>query len=289
MYTITEPHILICTRTGQPIPLAMQRLDLSGRILPIGAVIRVTHKFRCEHSDPMEALYVSMLPRGAALRRFKIKGKGFSVKSKLKKRGKACKDYEKGVDKGHLSSLAEVNDDGLVTLVVGQVRPGETVTVILEIVTGVEMSDRGLRFRYPFTIAQNYKSFARVVSDPREFGCVSNDLIMPNWKSSGKLHQVSFSLKVDGGLDIKSVSSPSHQIEVSSGKNPKVSLAGFGETPNKDLVLDVKYAKHGSVLFFDETWQGAGPQWTAVLPTKVFPSPSRPPGRSVSFLTSRVR
>lgn len=268
-----EPHTLVCVHTGRAIPLAMQRLDLSGKILPIGAVLRVTHKFRCEHSDPMEALYVSMLPRGAALRRFKIKGKGFSVESTLKKREKARKDYEKGVDKGHLSSLAEVSEDGLVTLAVGQVRPGETVTVVLEIVAGVDMSDRGLRFRYPFTIAQNYRSSARIVRDRREFQSVSSDLILPRWKSSGNLHQISFGLKVDGGLEVKSVSSPSHKIGVSSGKNPKVTLAGFGETPNRDLVLDVKYAKHGPVLFSDKVGEGPGPQWTAVLPTSLFPKP----------------
>ena len=50
-------NVLTNAATGEEIALAMQRLHLSGRASPAGALLRVTHAFKCEGDAPMEALY----------------------------------------------------------------------------------------------------------------------------------------------------------------------------------------------------------------------------------------
>ena len=123
-------------RTGndEPIRMSMQELHLTGRVLPIGATLSVRHVFVSGESAPIEVIYAFALPRDAALRQFQISGKDFSVTSELMDIKEAEHAYEEGIESGSLSTLSRVYQDGIVNLAVGNIRPGETVVVQLELV-----------------------------------------------------------------------------------------------------------------------------------------------------------
>jgi hypothetical protein len=57
--------------------------------------------------------------------------------------------------------LARPYGDGLMNLTVGNIGPKETVTVYLEILSGVEARDDGFRFRFPFSLAPAYHARAK--------------------------------------------------------------------------------------------------------------------------------
>lgn len=298
-------NILIDTQTGRAIDLAMQKLEVTGRIYPLGSFVRVTHRFRCLGTKPMEAIYVSALPTGGVVRRFKVKGENFEVDSKLEPRKKAREEYEKGMAGGHLSVLAETNQDGLVHLSVGQVQPDEEISVIMDVVVGVTTRDKGFQFRFPFTLAPNYHPQARMSATagggkmelPED---VFGDMILPEWKTGGfGLHEVSFNLQVCAGTNLMSVSSPSHRITVTPQVDGTmmVSLAGMGDTPNRDLVLDVAVPETQPLLFTDATLLGeeaegptvlpqGAPRWTALMPSTTFTKTNRQP-RKVCFVLDR--
>jgi Ca-activated chloride channel family protein len=134
--------------TGKAVNLSMQRLWLTGQILPAGARVVAQHVFRSEEDKTIEVIYSFPLPRDAALRRFRITGEGFEAHSELKETEAAVKAYEEGISRGSLSTLARQYGDGVVNLTVGNIRPKETVTVHLEILCGVELRDDGFRFRF---------------------------------------------------------------------------------------------------------------------------------------------
>lgn len=171
----------------RPLTLAMQRLWVTGQILPVGARILVQHTFRNGEEQPAEVVYAFMLPRDAALRRFEVRGDGFEAHSELKRVEEAVKEYEAGIEAGHLSTLARSYRDGVVNLSLGNLRKGDDVTVTLEILAGVEMRDDGLRFRFPFTLAPGYHSQARMI-DTRGLGEIEvpqgqfGDVILPTYK-----------------------------------------------------------------------------------------------------------
>src|SRR5437868_872892 len=122
---------VVQAQTGEEVSLAMQRLWLSGRVLAAGARLMVRHVFASQEKHPLEVIYSFALPRDAALRRFRVSGEGFSVRSELKPVAEAVKAYEAGIADGHLSTLARQYRDGVVNLSLGNIRPGETVTVSL--------------------------------------------------------------------------------------------------------------------------------------------------------------
>jgi len=77
--TETSAFIAMQAESGKPLRLAMQKLWLQGRVLPVGARIVVRHVFRSTETKPMEVIYAFALPRDAALRRFRVVGEGFNV------------------------------------------------------------------------------------------------------------------------------------------------------------------------------------------------------------------
>ena len=157
------------TSTGKPVDLSMQRLWLTGQVLPVGARLVVEHVFRSGEATSLEVIYAFPLPRDAALRSFRITGEGFEAHSELKPTEEAVRAYEQAIADGSLTALAREYGDGVVNLTVGNIRPRETVTVHLEILCGVELRDNGFRFRFPFTLSPTYYSQANaMVTAPGE-------------------------------------------------------------------------------------------------------------------------
>jgi Ca-activated chloride channel family protein len=227
----------------------MQQLFLMGRILPIGARLMVRHTFQCESARPLELIYTFPLPRDAALRKFRVSGKGFSIQSQLKPVSEAMKMYEQGIEGGHLSTLARQYPDGLTSLMLGNIRPGEQVTVNLEILAGVEIHDDGIRFRFPFTLSPSYHPKAKAVTIDAAAGEIElpeeefGDLILPQFRTDDtSLHQVGFGLSVRLSQAFKEISSPSHTLRTgwSSQQEVRVSLGQEADVPNRDLVLEVR-------------------------------------------------
>lgn len=303
MNIATAGNLLMNPQTGAEIPLAMQRMGLSGRVGPNGGVLKVTHHFQCKGIRPMEAVYVFQLPRGGALRKFLVKGKDFQIESQLSPRAEAKKTYEDGVEAGHLSTLAETNLDGVVTLAIGQVRPDETISVAVEIVGGVETRDEGYRFRFPFTLAPNYHSKAHAVATPTGGKMelpsdVFEDLVLPEWREDASgLHEVTFQMRVETDGKVGTVASPSHNITVQPNDDGTADLwlAGLHDQPDRDLVVDVTAKDSAVVVHTDESLAKGtpvpakfkdGPRWKISIPSNLVPQQQQAP-RRVCFVLDR--
>lgn len=279
---------------GKEVKLSMESLWLTGRILPVGARLVVVHTFRSAETQPMEVVYAFGLPRDAALRRFRITGPGFEVRSELQPVAKAVEAYERGVDEGHLSSLARVYRDGRVNLSVGNLRPGEWVKVFLEMVAGVELRSRGLRLRFPFTLAPCYHDQARAAETEPGVGELElpeegfGDILLPRYlEDPGSLHQVGFDLSVAFPGRVREVSSPSHALSVSGAGTAQVriGLARESDVPNRDLVLDVR-SSEPMPSCFGGVGSGGRSYFAAVVPPESFGQP-KVRDRSVVFVLDR--
>src|SRR5437588_10586340 len=134
----------VAASTGQTIRLAMQRLWLTGQVLPAGARLVVQHVFQSDEEQPLEVIYSFPLPRDAALRRFRITGEGFDTHSELKPAEEAVQAYEQGIADGSLSALARKYIDGVVDLTVGNMRSKVRVIDNIELLSGVELKDDGV-------------------------------------------------------------------------------------------------------------------------------------------------
>jgi Ca-activated chloride channel family protein len=270
----------------------MQRLWLTGRVLPAGARLVVEHVFRSAEDHPLEVIYAFPLPRDAALRSFRITGEGFESHSELKETADAVKAYEEGVARGSLATLARAYGDGVVNLTVGNIRPRETVTVHLELLCGVELRDDGFRFRFPFTLAPAYHSRAKAAATAfgegemelpaDEFG----DVILPPFREDASaLHQVGFDLTVVSRLALEEVGSASHGVRVrqGGGNSARVALATEKDVPNRDLVLDARLQSIEPQVLAGSDKRGVG-RFAVIVPSSSFGSLADAPRRVVILL-----
>src|ERR1022692_1081673 len=273
-------------KTGEPVQLAMQRLWLTGQVLPAGARLTIQHIFKSAETNPIEVIYSFPLPRDAALRRFRITGDGFEAHSELRETEAAVTAYEEGIAQGSLATLARQYGDGLINLTVGNIRPEEQVTVYLEVIAGVELRDDGFRFRFPFTLAPAYHARARcaVVAGEGEMELPADefgDVILPRFREDASaLHQIGFDLNIESGLEIDEVGSPSHAVRVKREGSActRVALAAEKDIPNRDLVLDAHYR-----TIAPQTLAGKG-RFAAIIPSTSFGSNSESPRRLVILL-----
>jgi Ca-activated chloride channel family protein len=272
----------------------MQQLWLQGRILPVGARLMVRHVFRSGETKPLEVIYAFAMPRDAALRQFVITGDGFRVRSRLKPTEEAVKEYEAGIQEGHLATLARQYGDGLVNLTIGNIRPHETVVVLLEVLAGVEAHDAGLRFRFPFTLAPSYHPRARTVEVEPGVGEIElpedefDDLILPPYHQDATgLHEVGFSLSIAMAQPIAEVSSPSHALRVKMGdsQRSRVTLATAHDVPDRDLVLDVSTQESKPCMLVGDGKDGKR-RFAALVPSRAFGETSAAP-RNVVFVLDR--
>ncbi|MGB8474379.1 MAG: VIT and VWA domain-containing protein [Candidatus Acidiferrum sp.] len=278
--------------TGETIKLSMQKLWLTGQVLAMGARLSIRHEFVSQDSKALEVVYGFVLPRDASLRRFRITGDDFSVDSELRPTEAAHKLYEKGILAGSLSSLARQYGDGLVNLTVGNIRPGEKVAVLLEMLAGVELHDESLRLRFPFTLAPSYHAQARGIeispglAELELPGEQFDDLILPQFaKDASHLHQIGFCLDVQMAGTIQELASPSHAIRVESSRpeSSRVSLARERDVPNRDLVLDVRCKSDRASVFGGVDSSGNG-RFAAVIPSTHFGQVDSQPRRLVILL-----
>ena len=94
---------------GKKVRLAMQELWLTGQILPVGARLVIRHVFQSAEKKPLEVVYAFPLPRDAALRQFRIEGRDFKAHSKLRTRPEAQEIYERGLEHGHMATMARLH------------------------------------------------------------------------------------------------------------------------------------------------------------------------------------
>ncbi len=284
-----EPRV---AATGKTAPLAMQRLWLTGQVLPAGARLTVQHVFQSAAAGPLEVIYCFVLPRDAAMRAFRITGDGFESHSELRATEAAVKEYERGIAHGSLSALARLHGDGAVNLTVGNIRPGETVTVYLDIMAGVELHDDGFRFRFPFTLAPSYHPLAKfAVTGPGEGELelppdIFGDVILPPYRrDAAALHQVGFELTVTSPLEIDELGSPTHAVRVrrEHGGQNRVALAPEKDIPNRDLVLDAHFSAVTPQVLGGRSSDGTR-RFAAIVPSPGFGSNPNTPRRTVILL-----
>ena len=174
----------------------------------------------------------------------------------------------------------------------GNIRPGETVSVYLELLAGVESRDGGFRFRFPFTLAPAYHSrmkAARVAEGEGEMELPADefgDLILPRFREDPRsLHEVGFELSVLHQLPIAEIGSPSHSIRVrQDGSAPlRVALAPEKDVPNRDLVLDVAFKEAVAEVLAGEAGNGKR-AFAAIVPSTAFGTAAEAPRRTVIVL-----
>ncbi|BCB87589.1 hypothetical protein Psuf_049020 [Phytohabitans suffuscus] len=133
--------------------LPLDRLDVRVDITGLVSRTELTQDFLNVHDQPLEATYVFPLPDRAAVTGMRMVAADRVVEAKLAERGAARQEYDRAIAAGQRASIAEEERPDVFTMRVGNILPGERVSVTLTLAGPLSMEDGAATFRFPLVVA----------------------------------------------------------------------------------------------------------------------------------------
>jgi len=116
----------------------------------------IAQEFRNVHAGVIEAVYIFPLPPRGAVSRFRLRVAGRTVEGVLQERGQARAAYQQAVRAGQRAALLEEDRPDVFTVQVGNIGPGETATVEIELCGQVAVEAGHASVRLPLVVAPRY-------------------------------------------------------------------------------------------------------------------------------------
>jgi Ca-activated chloride channel family protein len=136
--------------------LPLDAVDVRAAIAGLSASVELTQSFRNPFDVPLEATYIFPLPHRAAVTAMRMEAAGHVVEAVLKERSQARADYDQAIAQGRRAAIAEEDRPDVFTTRVGNIAPGERVTVRLTLAQPLPYSDGEATFRFPLVVAPRY-------------------------------------------------------------------------------------------------------------------------------------
>ncbi|HEX5205401.1 MAG TPA: VIT domain-containing protein [Actinoplanes sp.] len=266
--------------------LPLDRLDVTSRISGLVARTTVVTEFRNVHDTALEATYIFPLPDRAAVTAMKMTADDRTVEAELQERGAAREAYDQAVAAGKRASIAEEERPDVFTMRVGNIVPGERVTIELSLVGPLPFEDGAATFRFPLVVAPRYVPghplpgpYAGDGQLPDtdavpDASRISPPVLLPGFPNPLRL---SVAVHIDpAGLTLGDVRSSLHTVTEQDGT---VRIRP-GERADRDFVLRISYAGGGetAIAVPDATAPDAG-QPEGVYQLVVLPPADSAPAR----------
>lgn len=181
----------------------LQSCDIEVLITDLTAVHCVRYHFTNDETANIEAVFTLPLPSDAAFIRLTAAFAGQEWELQVSPTDNAQQRYDRAVSDGHSAVLFRRVDEGLYTLAIGNIGPGETVAFTLEFARALELQDRAARFRLPLALRPRYGEWHLEPPDTPLHSVTAN-------------YPVRASLRIEGLLATTTVSCASHRTRVSA-------------------------------------------------------------------------
>jgi Ca-activated chloride channel homolog len=275
--------------------LPLELIDVQAAVTGLASSIKLTQGFRNPHDEPLEATYIFPLPPRAAVTSLRMEADGRVVDGLLKERGEAREDYDQAISAGKRASIAEEERPGVFTMRVGNIMPGEKVSVHLTLAGALSYEDGEATFRFPLVVAPRYIPGMPLAGGQVGDGTLPDtdqvpdaSRISPPVLLPGFPNPVQLSVAVDidpGTLPLNGISSSLHATATEDAPTGLRIRLNPGERADRDFLLRLRYGSEAistslSVLPDDD----GGTFALTVLPPAI-EAPTR--GRDVVLVLDR--
>jgi len=243
--------------------LPLESIDVDVAITGLTARVRLSQGFHNPYDVPLEATYVFPLPDRAAVTAMRMEADGRVVEGVLKERGQARADYRQAISEGRRAAIAEEERPDVFTMRVGNIVPGERVTVRLTMDQPLPYADGEAAFRFPLVVAPRYvpgevlggeqagAGWAADTDAVPDASRISPPVLLPGFPNPVRL---AIDVDVDpGGLPLAGMRSSLHAVQAEpdgtepDGTEPdrakrRVSIQP-GERADRDFVLRLAYGQ----------------------------------------------
>jgi Ca-activated chloride channel homolog len=235
--------------------LPLDAVDVRAAIAGTSASVEVTQGFRNPFDVPLEATYIFPLPDRAAVTAMRMECAGHVVEGVLKERSQAREDYDQAMRQGRRAAIAEEDRLDVFTMRVGNIAPGERVTVRLTLAQPLPYADGEVTFRFPLVVAPRYIAGSPLGGVPAGSGVaadtdavpdgsrISPPVLLPGFPNPVRL---TMSADIDpAGLPLAGIRCSLHAtaVEAADDGHTIVRLQP-GERLDRDFILRLALADH---------------------------------------------
>lgn len=220
-----------------------QHTRVTAEITGIVARVSVEQVFENPGAEWVEGLYVFPLPEQAAVDTLILEVGFRRIVGEIREKNVAERTYRDARESGQRASLVEQNRPNLFRTRVANIGPNERVVVTLGYLQVIEPQGGEYRLRIPlsvtprFTPTQDANRLPGAAADqpPAKEDAVINPPLAPPDLAR---QTVELALRIDAGLPLDEVASPSHRVATRDlGRGYEITLADGVEVPDRDFEL----------------------------------------------------
>jgi Ca-activated chloride channel family protein len=228
--------------------LPLAAVDVRADVVGLAARVRFTQDFVNGYDTALEATYVFPMPDRAAVTGMVMTADGRTVEAKLAERAAARAEYDQAVAAGQRASIAEEERPDVFTMRVGNILPGERVSVALTLVSPLSYEDGEATFRFPLVVAPRYipgtalpgtavgAGYAEDTDAVPDASRITPPILLPGFPNPVRL---SIDIGVDpGGLPLSGARASFPVVSAEDGRFQ----VQPGERLNRDFILRLRYA-----------------------------------------------
>ena len=224
------------------------RTDVEIAVSGAIARVRVRQTFRNPGDNWTEGVYVFPLPDKAAVDALRMRVGERIIVGEIRERTRARRTYDRARRTGQRASLIEQERPNVFTANVANIPPRGEIAVEIGYQERLRFADGLFSLRFPSVVGPRFIPGARAVAGTGGTGWGVNTDIVPDAEritppvrhpAVGEPNRISIAVRLDPGLPIAMLRSPSHSIDAATADAGRyeIRLEGGAAVANRDFVL----------------------------------------------------
>lgn len=204
--------------------LALKKVRITGNVIGKFGSFEIEQVYKNNTKDVLEVGYTFPIVETATVVGFEINVGDRVLKGKCKEKGEAKKEYQRNIVKGNSAYMMEQETDNIFKISVGKIDRDEEVTIKIQYIDKFEIIDNTIQILMPTLVTPRYKSN---ITSKLVYGKVD--------------YTIDFNVNIDKSLNRKSISCPSHKINViDEDKMEKVEVLNYDLSKDFKLLIELK-------------------------------------------------
>ena len=218
---------------GREAPVPLEHVHVEAKVVDLAARVTIRQRFRNREAVPLEVVYVFPLDEAAAVCGFSAHVDGVHFDGIVMEREEAFRTYDDAMEAGHGAFLLDEARADVLTVSLGNLKPGSAVDLEITYVTELAAEGQGARFTLPTTVSPRYAP----AEDRAGVGPTPADEVNPPVELEVP-YRFTFEMDVEMSGGIRGIESPSHPIAIEiDGTHARVRLAQRDAAMDGDLVI----------------------------------------------------